>query len=93
MQTYKAPVSARTFGLTSTILGVFGAAFCWWTPLGMVISLAGLIAGIIGWTVAGRGTTAIRLVAVGMLFSAAALTLDCVIAGMGLELVKFQALR
>jgi hypothetical protein len=32
-------------------------------------------------------------VVAGVLLSAAALTLDCVIAGLGLELVKFHALQ
>src|SRR5262245_6508125 len=93
METDKTPVSVMTLGLTSVILGLLGAAFYWWTPLGMVISLSGLLAGFIGWTYARRNTVGIRFTIGGMILCAAALTLDFVIAGLGLELVKFHALR
>jgi hypothetical protein len=93
METYKAPKSVRVLGIGSVALALLGGALYWWTPMGMVLSLAGLLAGLIGWAYARPGTAGIRLVVAGLLLSAAALTLDYVIAGMGLELIRFHALR
>jgi hypothetical protein len=92
MEAYKTPVSVRGLGIASIILGVIGAAFYWWTPMGMVISLCGLLTGFIGWTFARRRTPSFGLVIAGMSLCIAALTLNFVIAGLGLELIRFHAL-
>jgi hypothetical protein len=93
MEAYKMPISMRALGITSLILGLLGGALYWWTPLGMVVSLTGLVLGFVGWTIARRRTTGFGLVIAGMLLSLATLILDWVIAGYGLELIKFQGFR
>jgi hypothetical protein len=86
-------VSSRTLGMTSVGLGILGLAFCWWAPMGMVLSLAGLMIGLVGWlrspaVGAGRNWTA-----VGLLCCAAILALNLIIAIGGYDLVTFTALR
>jgi hypothetical protein len=93
MESYKVPVHARSLGITSLIFGLLGGAFYWWTPLGMVLSLTGLLMGFVGWTMARKTTADVGLSVAGMLLSLAALILDCVIAGLGLELIRLHSLR
>jgi hypothetical protein len=93
MESYKVPVGTRGIGITSLIFGFVGGAFCWWTPLGMVLSLTGLLMGFVGWTMARRMSAGFRLSVAGMLLSLATLILDGVIAGLGVELIKLHALR
>jgi hypothetical protein len=93
MKTYKAPVRTRGIGIAALIFGLLGGAFYWWTPLGMILSLTGLLMGFVGGTTAPRKSTGLGLSIAGMLVSLAALTLNCVIAGLGLELIEFDALR
>lgn len=92
MEAYNSPVSVKGLGITSVCLGLLGGMFYWWTPLGMVMSLAGLLSGFIGLTYARRHTTGFGVLIAGVLLCALALILDFVIAGYGLELVKFQSL-
>jgi hypothetical protein len=93
MESYKMPISIRGLGITSLVFGFLGGAFYWWTPLGMVLSLCGLLMGFVGWTLARRKTVGFGLSVGGVLLSLATLILDSVIAGLGLELVRFNALR
>lgn len=93
MESYKVPVRARGLGIASLVFGFLGGVFYWWIPLGMVLSLTGLLLGFITWTAARRGTQAFGFAIAGMLVAIVALILDSVVAGLGLELVKFHALR
>jgi hypothetical protein len=93
METEKMPLSLRGFGITSLVLGFLGVAFCWWTPMGMILSLSGLTAGFVGWTFIGRKSAGFGLLVGGLLLSLVGLVLDSAVAELGLELVKFQALR
>jgi len=93
MEASKTPISIRGLGTASVILALLGGAFYWWTPLGMVLSLSGLITGFIGWTESRRRAAGWGLAVAGMILAVAALALDAVVAGLGLELIKFQALR
>jgi hypothetical protein len=93
MDSYKVPVRTRGIGIASLVFGLLGGAFCWWTPLGMVLSLTGLLMGFAGWTMARRTTAGMRLSVVGLLISLVALILNGVIAGLGLELIKLHAFR
>jgi hypothetical protein len=93
MEAYKVPVNIRGLGVTSILLGLLGGGFYWWTPLGIALSLFGLVAGFIGWTFARPKSTDFDLVIDGMLLCLAALALDCAVAGLGLELIQFQAFR
>jgi hypothetical protein len=49
--------------------------------------------GIVGWALARRKTPGFGLLVGGVLVCLVALILDSVVAGLGLELVRFQALR
>jgi hypothetical protein len=93
METTNAPVSMRRLGFASVILGLLGAAFFWWTPLGMVLSLSGLAAGFIGWISGRRRPGGVGLAVGGMVLCVLALILDGVVAGLGLEILKFGELR
>jgi hypothetical protein len=79
--------------ILSIILGVLGGAFCWWTPLGIVLSVAGLVSGFVGWTVHRRVSPDVSLLITGMIVSAASLVLGCLIAGLGMEIFKVQSLQ
>jgi hypothetical protein len=93
MTTNETPLSLRGLGIASIILGFFGGAMFWWTPLGMVLSLSGLLTGFVGWALARRKTPGFGLLLGGVLVCLVALILDSVVAGLGLEVVRFQALR
>ena len=93
METYNAPVRTRGIGIASVIFGLLGGVFFWWTPLGMVLSLTGLVMGFVGATMARKATSGFGLSVAGMLISLAALILDWVVAGMGLELIKLHSFR
>jgi hypothetical protein len=93
METYKVPVRTRGLGIASVLFGLLGGVFAWWTSLGMVLSLTGLVMGFVGWTMARRMSTGFGLSVVGMLLSLATLILDSVIAARGLELIRLHTLR
>jgi hypothetical protein len=85
--------SFRGLSVTSIVAAILGAVFYWWVPLGMVLSLVGLIVGIADWIVASRRSLDARLSIVGVVLAVVALGLDLAIARLGLELVRFSALR
>ena len=93
MTTYPVPMRLRTLGVVSILLGLLGAIFYWWTPLGMVVSLAGLILGISGAIMARGGQARMELLLCGIVVSLLALALNLVIACLGLEVITFTALR
>jgi hypothetical protein len=95
MATSRTSLRVRNIGILSLILGLLGAAFYWWTPMGIVLSLAGLVFGLVGWTSDSRGSNAAdhALVIGGTLLSLAALILGFVIADLNLELIKLHAFR
>ena len=59
----------------------------------MVFSLTGMIMGFAGWLNTRRSVKGFSLALAGMLLSVAAFVLDAVIAGFGMEIVKFGPLR
>ena len=91
MAFYRAPTRTQGIGVFSILLGLFGLAMCWWTPAGMVLSLAGLMVGLVGCAMARRGGWAPS--AAGMIVSAAALAVCWVVAVWGMEFVRFTALH
>jgi hypothetical protein len=71
-------------GISSIALGFLGLVFCWLEPLGIVLSLAGLLVGIFGWALASRrGGRAYRLAVGGTALSAVALVTDLLLTGSG----------
>src|SRR5438874_1286940 len=91
MATYPISTRFRVLGGVSLLLGLLGGLFYWWTPLGMVLSLAGLVIGLSGAIVARRGTTGFDLLIGAIVVSTLALILNLVIAGLGLEIITFTA--
>jgi hypothetical protein len=93
MAMYKTAVRPQGIGLASLVFGALGLACYWYLPLGIVLSLAGLVLGITGWLLfSGRGGS-LPLVLTGILISVVALVVDCVVAGLDLETFTFTALR
>ncbi len=81
--------SLRSLSIASLVFGILGFVFFWWLPLGMVLSLAGLLLGFSDWTVAGRRSLDRRLSIVAILISVAALILNIVIAALGMQIWTF----
>jgi hypothetical protein len=74
-------------------LGALGAAFCWWLPLGMVLSVAGGLLSVIGWILSGRMKGPAHLFIGALVVAIVALALNFYMADMGFELLRFQAFR
>jgi hypothetical protein len=89
MNASKTPTTLRGLSVGSLLFGALGAVFFWWLPLGMVMSLTGLVFGFIDWTMARRRSLDYRLSIVAILLAAAALALNIVIALLGLQTVTF----
>ena len=79
----------RYLGIGSLIFGTLGGIFYWWLPLGIVLSLTGLMFGFGDWTMARRRSLDYRLSIGGMLLCGIALALDIVVGVMGLQTVTF----
>ena len=84
---------SRTLGLSGLVFGILGFAFYWWTPLGIVLSLTGLMLAIIGWVSGSHRMYQAGLVFAGLLVSAAALALDLYVAVNGLEIIHLMSYR
>jgi hypothetical protein len=93
MALYDVRPRPRSFGIASLVFGLFGLFFYWWVPLGMVLSLSGLMAAFIGWVTAPRGAAARALLVGGLVLSGIALGLDLYAVDRGLETVRLTALR
>ena len=93
MAIYNAPASPRTLGYSSLAFGILGLLFWWWVPFGMVLALAGLVVGFIGWVLTGRRAAASGLVIAGFFVSAAALALDIFIAANGFGTLWIKSLQ
>jgi hypothetical protein len=72
---YNAFVRHQNLGMLSTALGILGGLLCWWNPAGMVLSVAGLMLGLIGWMRIGREAGAHSWVFAGMIVSILTLAL------------------
>jgi hypothetical protein len=93
MATYNAPARSRTLGLISVALGVLGLVTFWWAPLGMVVSLTGLLFGAVGWVRSTRTGVVPAWAIVGTLFCLAVLAFDIAVAYGGFEFVQMSAFR
>jgi hypothetical protein len=89
MNTNRENQGLRALSFGSIALGLLGAVFYWWLPLGMVVSLCGLTLGFIDWESARRRSLDNRLSMVGLVLSAAALALCIVIAMLGMQTITF----
>jgi hypothetical protein len=89
METNQTTQSFRALSLASILFGVAGGAFSWWLPLGMVLSLTGLVLGFIDWVASRRRSLDHRLALAGVAIGILTLALNIVIAALGLQLVTF----
>jgi hypothetical protein len=89
MNTNREMQGLRALSLGSIILGLLGGVFFWWVPLGLVMSLSGLMLGFVDCISARRRPLDYRLSIAGLLVCAAALALDIVIALLGLQTITF----
>ena len=87
MESSKPQGSLRGFVVCSLVLGALGGVFYWWAPLGMVLSLTGLVLGFVDWTIARRRSLDFRLSLAAIFLSAATLALDIAIALLGLQTI------
>ena len=79
----------RSLSLSSLIFGILGGACYWWVPMGIVLSVAGLMFGFVDCMMAQRRSLDYRLSIFAMLLSAVALFLGIVIAYFGMQTVTF----
>ncbi len=93
MAVYGTSARLRGIAFASLVFGIFGWAFFWWTPFGMVLSLAGFMLGVVGWLMAPVGASGRGLLIGGTFLSAAAVIFNLVIAMRGMEVVQFLPLR
>lgn len=72
--------NVRGLGMTALAFGFLGLALFWFIPLGILISAAGLLLGIIGWLLApGRPEPALRWVHLGTALSALAFIVGLIV--------------
>jgi hypothetical protein len=84
---------SRALGIVGLVFGLLGFAFYWWVPLGIVLSLTGLMMAIVGWVSGSHQVGQAGLVFAGLLVSAAALALDLFVAVKGLEIIHLISYR
>lgn len=77
----------RRLAVASIVFSFLGGVFFWWVPLGIVLSMTGLMLGFADWGFARRRSLDRRLSLIGMLLGLAGLALDLVIAFLGLQTV------
>jgi hypothetical protein len=79
----------RGVGIAAIVFALLGAAFFWWLPMGIMLSMTGLTLAFVDWVSARRRSSDRQVSVVGLLLSVAALTLCLVIAALGLQTVTF----
>jgi uncharacterized membrane protein len=84
--------SGHQLVLTSLAFGLLGGVFAWWLPVGMILSLAGLVLALIGATFVRQEPDELRPILGAVLVNLAMFVLNCVLAAGGLELVRFPLL-
>ncbi len=85
----KTQPNVRWISYGSVLLALLGGGFCWWVPMGIILSLAGLTLGFVDWTAALRRSLDQRFAIVGMLLSVAALIVDCIVYYLGWQILTF----
>jgi hypothetical protein len=84
---------SRILGIVSIIFGILGLISYWWAPLGIVLSLTGLVMGVVGFMGSVRRAAEMTVLAVGILLSVAGLVLGLVVASLGRERVQLMPYR
>lgn len=89
MRTGTTQTDTRWLSYGSLLLAVLGIGFFWWVPMGMVLSLAGMIFGFVDWTAARWRSLDARLAIGGFILGLVGLAFDCVIAYLGWQIFTF----
>jgi hypothetical protein len=88
-------MNARSTGLcvASIVFGILGLVFYFWRPLGVVLSLAGLVLGLIGSIRPGIRSRLHATSTIGFIVSAIALAIDVFVAVNGLQTIDMIPYR
>ncbi len=89
MNTTDHPRTQRGLSILAVVFGIVGGLFFWWVPMGVVLSLAGLLFGFIDWNAARRRSLDHSLSVIAMLISVVTFGLDLIVALLGLQTVTF----
>ncbi len=89
MNTVNQPQTHRGLSILSVIFGIVGGLFFWWVPMGVVLSLAGLLFGFVDWNIARRRSWDHRLAVIAMLISVVTFGANLIVALLGLQTVTF----
>jgi len=84
---------SRSLAVAALILGLLGLVTYWWVPLGMVLSLTGLMLAIVGWVSSSRLGASTGLIVAALIVCAAALALDVLVAVRGWEIIHLIPYR
>jgi hypothetical protein len=71
------------------VFGILGGIFFWWVPLGLVLSLAGLLGGFVDWSSARRHSADHSIAVAAMVIALFAFVFDLTIALLGLQTITF----
>ena len=94
MVIYRKSVSlSRNLSIIALFVGILGLVFCWWTPFGMVLALAGFVLGLASWILSPHRPAPISLAIISVVVSAFAVAVNLFIALGGYETMQFTALR
>jgi hypothetical protein len=85
--------SLANLGIFALVFGILGVTFWWWVPTGMILSLAGMILGLVAWTVRDRTAGGLGVLISGLVVSLAALLFNLLVAAFHWEIIRFTALR
>jgi hypothetical protein len=93
MAMFSETVRSRDLSVFAAIAGMLGLVFFWWVPFGIVLSLTGLILGIVSWVMAPRREGFPGWAVVSILICLATLALNLAVAWNGLEFIQLTAYR
>jgi hypothetical protein len=89
MNTYDPPQIHHGLSFVAILFGMVGGLFFWWVPMGVVLSLAGLLFGFIDWNIVRRRSLDHSVAIIAMFISVTTFGLDLIVALLGLQTVTF----
>jgi hypothetical protein len=86
-------IGSQTLGIITWALGILGAALFWWDPMGIVLCIAGMVTGFIGWARLPQTGGRVALIVTGFVFCALALAVDIYLVTQGFEIVRLHSFQ